>query len=75
MDITSYFLHIFNKTYFSDAEKGTRAGAVTAELLCGSTAMPEKPHEVYLDRPFMYMIIDCENNVPFFIGTVTSVEG
>ncbi len=64
-----------HKTYISVAEKGTKAGAVTAELLCGSTAMPEKPHEVYLDRPFMYMIIDCENNVPFFIGTVTSVEG
>lgn len=66
---------VLHKTYISVAERGTRAGAVTAEILCGSTAMPEKPLEVYLDRPFMYMIIDCENNVPFFIGTVTSVEG
>lgn len=66
---------VLHKTYISVAEKGTKAGAVTAEILCGSTAMPEKPHEVYLDRPFMYMIIDCKNNVPFFIGTVTSVEG
>ena len=70
-----YIGKVLHKTYISVAEKGTRAGAVTAELLCGSTAMPEKPHEVYLDRPFMYMIIDCENNIPFFIGTVTSVEG
>ena len=66
---------VLHKTFISVAEKGTKAGAVTAEILCGSAAMPEKPHEVYLDRPFMYMIIDCENNVPFFIGTVTSVEG
>lgn len=66
---------VLHKTYISVAEKGTKAGAVTAEILCGSSAIPEEPHEVYLDRPFMYMIIDCENNVPFFIGTVTSVEG
>ena len=66
---------VLHKTFISVAEKGTKAGAVTAEMLCGSAAIPEKPHEVYLDRPFMYMIIDCENNVPFFIGTVTSVEG
>lgn len=66
---------VLHKTFISVAEKGTKAGAVTAEILCGNTAMPEKPHEVYLDRPFMYMIIDCENNVPFFIGTVTDLEG
>lgn len=66
---------VLHKTFISVAEKGTKAGAVTAEILCGSTAMPEKPHEVHLDHPFMFMIIDCENNVPFFIGTVTDVEG
>ena len=70
-----YIGEVLHKTFISVAEKGTKAGAVTAEILCGSTAMPEKPHEVHLDHPFMYMIIDCENNVPFFIGTVTSVEG
>ena len=70
-----YISKVLHKTYISVAEKGTKAGAVTAELLNGATAMPEKPHEVYLDRPFMYMIIDCENNVPFFIGTVTNLEG
>ena len=66
---------VLHKTYISVAEKGTKAGAVTAVITNGSTAMPEKPHEVYLDRPFLYMIIDCENNIPFFIGTVTSLEG
>ena len=66
---------ILHKTYISVAEKGTKAGAVTAVLTNGSTAMPLKELEVYLDRPFVYMIIDCENNIPFFIGTVTSVEG
>ena len=29
---------------------------------------PEKPKVVHLDRPFVYMIIDCENAVPLFMG-------
>ncbi|MBR5201840.1 MAG: serpin family protein [Clostridia bacterium] len=66
---------VLHKTYISVAEKGTKAGAVTAVLVNGNTAMPLKELEVYLDRPFVYMIIDCENNIPFFIGTVTDVEG
>ncbi len=70
-----YISKVLHKTYISVAEKGTKAGAVTAEILNGATALPEKPHEVYLDRPFVYMIIDCENKVPFFIGTVTNLEG
>lgn len=65
---------IIHKTFISVAEKGTRAGAVTAELLCGDSGAPEMPLKVYLDRPFMYMIIDCKNNVPFFIGTLSSME-
>ena len=28
------------------------------------------PKEVYLVRPFVHMLIDCENNIPFFIGTM-----
>ena len=31
--------------------------------------------EVYLDRPFVYMLVDCTTNVPFFIGTMMDVEG
>ena len=30
--------------------------------------------EVVLDRPFVYMLIDCETNLPFFIGTMMDVE-
>ena len=26
--------------------------------------------EVVLDRPFFYMLIDCETNLPFFSGTI-----
>lgn len=39
-------------------------------LIC---AMADEIKEIYLNRPFVYMIIDCENNIPLFIGTVTDV--
>ncbi|NLD16803.1 MAG: serine protease [Tissierellia bacterium] len=61
--------NVLHKTYISVHEQGTKAGAVTA-VEVGVTSMPvEKPKEVYLNRPFVYMIVDTENNVPLFIGT------
>ncbi|MCR5637949.1 MAG: hypothetical protein K6F97_03810, partial [Lachnospiraceae bacterium] len=37
----------------------------------GAYEMPEvkERKEVYLDRPFVYAIVDNENNLPIFIGT------
>ena len=29
---------------------------------------------VHLYRPFVYLIVDCDTNVPLFIGTVMDVE-
>ena len=66
---------VLHKTYISVGEKGTRAAAVTiVEPADGATMEPEDPKEVYLDRPFVYMLIDCENNIPFFIGTMMDVN-
>ncbi len=65
-----YINRVIHKTYISVNQKGTRAGAVTSvEVNCGS-ALPEDVKEVYLTRPFVYMLIDCENNIPFFMGTL-----
>ena len=69
-----YINRVIHKTYISVSEIGTRAGAVTAvEKNCGA-ALPTDVKEVYLDRPFVYMLIDCENNIPFFIGTLMNPE-
>ena len=67
--------NVFHKTYIQVGERGTRAGAATAVLVDGATSAPENNKEVYLYRPFVYMLIDCENKVPFFIGTVMDVNG
>ena len=70
-----YISRVFHKTYISVGEKGTKAGAATiVEMADGAAAEPTEPKEVYLDRPFVYMLVDCENNIPFFIGTLMDVN-
>lgn len=65
---------VIHKTYISVGEKGTRAGAATVVEMDEGAAPPvEEPKTVYLDRPFVYMLIDCETNLPIFIGTVTDI--
>ena len=69
-----YISRVLHKTFISVGEKGTKAGAATViEMADGAAAEPQEPKEVYLDRPFVYMLIDCENNIPFFIGTMMDV--
>ncbi len=69
-----YISQVLHKTFISVGEKGTKAGAATAIVVTeGAAVEMEKPKEVYLDRPFVYMLIDCENNIPFFIGTMMDV--
>lgn len=64
---------VIHDTAISVDEKGTKAGAATAIELTEATAVMEEPKTVYLDRPFVYMLIDCEANLPFFIGTMMDV--
>lgn len=68
-----YISTVLHKTYIAVDEKGTKAGAATAvgiDLL----SAPMDPKYVRLDRPFVYMLIDCEENLPVFIGTLESLE-
>lgn len=74
-DMNIYINRVLHKTFISVGEKGTKAGAATSvEMAAGNAAPPEEPKEVYLDRPFVYMLVDCENNIPFFIGTMMDVN-
>ncbi|MBQ8802909.1 MAG: serpin family protein [Tyzzerella sp.] len=67
---------VLHKTFLEVDEKGTEAGAATIVEIAKETSLrePEEMKEVRLDRPFVYMIIDCESNIPIFMGTVMSVE-
>ena len=66
---------VLHKTFISVGEKGTKAGAATVvEANDEGAAVILEPKEVYLDRPFVYLLVDCENNIPFFIGTMMDIE-
>ncbi len=69
-----YINRVIHKTFIEVAEQGTRAGAVTAVEMNAEGMSPEEVKNVHLDRPFIYMLIDCENNIPFFIGTLMDIE-
>ena len=67
---------VLHKTFISVDEKGTKAGAVTAVGMVEGCAVeePMNTKSVHLDRPFVYMLIDCETNNPFFIGTIMDIQ-
>ena len=66
---------VLHKTSISVMEEGTKAGASTVVEIkeTGAFRQPSEPKEVYLDRPFVYMIIDCRQHFPIFIGTLYNV--
>ena len=67
--------HIIHKAFIRVAEQGTQAGASTVvEMITEGAMLVEDPKEVYLDRPFVYMVIDTQNNLPLFMGTVCEIE-
>ena len=69
-----YIGQVVHKTHITVDEKGTKAGAVTMVSAPASDAMPVETKTVHLDRPFVYMIIDCETFLPVFIGTLMTTE-
>ena len=70
-----YISKVLHKTYLKLDEKGTKAGAATAVIMEKATAIrePKEKHVVILDRPFVYLLIDTETNIPLFIGVVSDV--
>lgn len=68
-----YIDRVLHKTYIAVDEKGTRAGAATAVEM-DLMSLPSETRTVNLDRPFVYMLIDCrQGNLPVFIGTLEHV--
>lgn len=67
-----YIGKVLHKTFIEVDTHGTKAAAVTiVDVKNESCIMPE--YQVILDRPFVYMIIDTETNLPVFIGTMTEI--
>ena len=68
-----YISSVDQKCFIAVDESGTKAGAATAVAMANKMMM-EKNKEVFLNRPFVYMIVECENYEPLFIGTMMDVE-
>lgn len=71
-----YINRVLHKTYIAVDESGTKAGAATAVEMINESAMiePQEIKTVHLDRPFVYMLLDCKSNLPIFIGIVTHIR-
>lgn len=69
-----YIGDVLHKTHIEMTQAGTRAAAVTAVEILAESAEPKKPVDVKLDRPFVYYIVDCNTNLPMFMGVVTEIK-
>ena len=67
----AYIGTVMHKTFIEVDQKGTRAAAAT---LVGISKMSMPAiNPVCLNRPFVYMIVDTETNLPLFIGVQTEI--
>lgn len=60
---------VLHRTFLSVDEAGTRAGASTVVEMVDECA-PMDLKQVFLDRPFVYLLVDLETGLPFFIGAM-----
>lgn len=67
----AYIATVVHKTFIEVDENGTRAAAST--LVGADTMSLIEPYSVCLNRPFVYMIVDTETNLPLFIGVQTEI--
>ena len=62
---------VIHKTYMKMYEEGTEAAAVTGVIVVAeSVAMPKEMKEVFLDRPFAFLIRDTTSGQVVFCGII-----
>ena len=74
-DTGLYIEKVIHKTAVEVNREGTKAAAATAALMVEGAEMedPQDFKEVYLDRPFVYAIVDNATKMPVFIGSLEKV--
>ena len=67
-----YVSEVLHKTCIAVDARGTQAGAASAVSVdSGGAGMMGSA--VILDRPFLYMLVDLETNLPVFLGAATDM--
>lgn len=72
-----YISRVLHKAHIELDRNGTKAAAATLVAMNKASAMApveKKEYYVYLDRPFLFAIVDCENGLPVFMGAVNTLE-
>ncbi len=73
-----YISDVLHNSFIDVNRSGTRAAAATTVIMtdgCTEAEPVDLPEfEVYLDRPFMFAIIDTNTLLPVFIGTVNHIS-
>lgn len=64
-----YVTDVKQKAFISVGELGTEASAASAVTVAAG-AMPEQTREIYLTRPFLYLIRDIETGQIVFVGQI-----
>ncbi|MGC9520666.1 MAG: serpin family protein [Anaerolineae bacterium] len=59
---------VLHQAFVSVDEEGTEAAAATAVVVGLTSAMPEEPVEMTVDRPFIFLIRDIETGALLFVG-------
>jgi serpin B len=65
---------VLHQTFIAVDEAGTEAAAATAVIMRELSGMVT-PHELVLDRPFLFVIHDAEHGTPMFVGRVAEPSG
>lgn len=68
-----YVSRILQKATITLDKDGTSAAAATVVEVAEGAVPFENVYNVNLDRPFVYMIVDPQSQLPLFIGVVNSV--
>jgi len=72
-DADLYISKVLHKTHLKIDEKGTEAAAATVVII-DETSMPTYDHEIIIDHPFQIYIVDLENNLILFSGSLNDVQ-
>lgn len=70
-----FISRVLHRAYLAADERGTRAGAATAVEMKDGGEIPAPQEQVVLDRPFLYLLVDCKTNLPLLMGVLADPGG
>lgn len=68
-----YIGEVLHDCVIKSDEEGTEAAALSAVILMGASAKPKEIQELYLDKPYIFIIQD-NNNLVLFAGKVENPQ-